>query len=836
MRLNLPVSSSEFTLPDGMVVVSKTDLKGVITYCNEAFVEASGRTREEIIGSPHNIVRHPDMPPEAFADLWKTIKANKPWQGIVKNRRKDGGFYWAVSNVTPLLEDGATIGYVAFRYKATQAQIDDASTAYQEIRRGAPELRIEEGNIIRAKNRLLHWLGAASIKTRLLAFMTVLLGTLIMIGIFNLYEISKANSRAVNGLAVASVQAYALDTARISESILRKQLHSWTDILLDSHDAASMAQSIKDFDQQGIEFEKKLVGQLKPIMQQMGMPTDSVDALVASHMQLVNSYHLALKSFDLHKPETSLIVAEIVEAGGDDLKVIAQIDKIIATIREAQLGGLGQLNDTLEKSYQSQNNRSIEILTAVALGGFFLSLWFIAGILKPVRRTGSHLDRVVQLQQQFLGKILALEENHDRMDEEQRIGSYIMGHITNARDTLDPLVRYFVKPAEHLSGDMLLASRTPAGVLHILLADAVGHGLTAAISVLPLSRIFYAMSEKGFHIAHIAEELNHQINSLMPADRFVAATLVAIDVRERVIEVWNGGNPAPLLVNKNGEVLRRWESNNLPIGILAKQDFTAEPEKFQYNEECQLCMFSDGLSEAKSPLGSSFGKDRITELLLHRAPEDRFDVLVAELESHLAGGLAHDDVTLAMINVPTYLAETAPISHVHAHVPQKGDNDWKILINLGAAELKYLDVVPLLTGIVEKICIDNECAAPLFVILSELFNNALDHGILQIDSRIKQGNDGFDKYLQLREERLSKLGCGEIEIEIEKVSVEEKQGVKIRVADSGNGFDYRAIQAVVKEQSGRDQHGRGIALLSSLVYKLEYIGNGNEVFAYYIFA
>jgi aerotaxis receptor len=149
MRLNLPVSNIEVTLPDGVVIVSKTDLKGVITYCNKAFVEISGRSREEIIGSPHNIVRHPDMPPEVFADLWKTIKSNKPWQGLVKNRRKDGSFYWAVSNITPLLASGKAIGYVAFRYKATPEQIESATEAYRQIREGSATLRIEEGNIVR---------------------------------------------------------------------------------------------------------------------------------------------------------------------------------------------------------------------------------------------------------------------------------------------------------------------------------------------------------------------------------------------------------------------------------------------------------------------------------------------------------------------------------------------------------------------------------------------------------------------------------------------------------------------------------------------------------------
>src|SRR5574340_1208437 len=144
-----------------------------------------------------------------------------------------------------------------------------------------------------------------------------------------------------------------------------------------------------------------------------------------------------------------------------------------------------------------------------------MSIWLIAGILKPIRRASLDLDRVVQLQQQFLEKILVLEEYHDRINEEQRIGSYIMGHITNIHGTLDPLIRHLIRPAEHLSGDILLAARTPDDVLHILLADAVGHGLVAAVNVLPLSQAFYDMTGNGFRIAQIAEEMNLKINRLI---------------------------------------------------------------------------------------------------------------------------------------------------------------------------------------------------------------------------------------------------------------------------------------------------------------------------------
>ncbi|HJV48805.1 MAG TPA: PAS domain-containing methyl-accepting chemotaxis protein [Geothrix sp.] len=138
MRVNQPITKVERLLQDGAYIVSMTDLRGVITYVNEEFIRVSGFTQEELIGQPQNLVRHPDMPPAAFEDLWRTIKAGRPWQGMVKNRCKNGDFYWVDANVTPLQERGQTVGYVSIRSKPTHAQIEEAERMYARARAGLP--------------------------------------------------------------------------------------------------------------------------------------------------------------------------------------------------------------------------------------------------------------------------------------------------------------------------------------------------------------------------------------------------------------------------------------------------------------------------------------------------------------------------------------------------------------------------------------------------------------------------------------------------------------------------------------------------------------------------
>ncbi|WP_353173496.1 methyl-accepting chemotaxis protein [Paracandidimonas soli] len=136
MRKNLPVTDHETVMRPDQYLISKTDKKGRITYANPAFVEVSGFSYEELIGQPHNLVRHPDMPPQAFGDLWQTLKSGEPWLGMVKNRRKDGGFYWVQASVAPIVEHGEITGYASVRVKPSEAQIRDAESFYARINAG----------------------------------------------------------------------------------------------------------------------------------------------------------------------------------------------------------------------------------------------------------------------------------------------------------------------------------------------------------------------------------------------------------------------------------------------------------------------------------------------------------------------------------------------------------------------------------------------------------------------------------------------------------------------------------------------------------------------------
>jgi len=133
MRTNLPVTQREYHFPETTLLVSTTDAQGRITHCNTAFAEVSGYTYDELMGQPHNLIRHPDMPPEAFADMWATIGRGRPWTGVVKNRRANGDHYWVEANVTPILDDGKPVGYMSVRFRPTREQVAAAEALYVRV-------------------------------------------------------------------------------------------------------------------------------------------------------------------------------------------------------------------------------------------------------------------------------------------------------------------------------------------------------------------------------------------------------------------------------------------------------------------------------------------------------------------------------------------------------------------------------------------------------------------------------------------------------------------------------------------------------------------------------
>lgn len=445
------------------------------------------------------------------------------------------------------------------------------------------------------------------------------------------------------------------------------------------------------------------------------------------------------------------------------------------------------------------------------------------------------MQRVAEMQRQLHDQADELSHYHDENEHEQSLAKRLMDHIVRADNDEQVGVQRWMMPAQRFSGDLLALASTPSGVLHAILADGTGHGLAAALSVMPVAEIFYNMTRNGFSVSRIVYELNSKAKQLLPTGRFVTVTLVAINYVEQTIEIWNCGNPPVFFVDLKGEVIRNWSSRHPALGILGNESFDDTTEVFHWRQPGRLYLCSDGFVEAQNTADEEFGVERMMQVLTTASADARFESLRAAVCAHLNGEAAHDDVSLLEIDCVSRKAESrvsVDTQEDRSNVLTQGFRQWNVRFRLSASELQSIDIVPLLIAWMEQVKIVPEQRGQIFLVLSELFTNALDHGVLELDSRIKELPDGFEEYMRVRTERLSTLRSGSVEIEIGPVEKAGKSFLKGRVKDSGRGFDHEAVMRVDITQS-LECFGRGIALVREFCENVTYLGNGNEVIVHY---
>lgn len=198
MKINMPVTNSEVMFDESDFMVTKTDLKGIIIYANQSFIKISGFSEAELVGASHNMVRHPDMPIEAFADMWQNLKAGKPWTAMVKNRTKSGDYYWVMANVAPIFSEGQIAGYLSARRKPSRQQVEVATVAYSRFKDGkAKGMSIVNGAVVKNnwRYRLKTKLHSFKVSHRLAAIISLaVVVTLLQAGV-GLYELSQSTKR-----------------------------------------------------------------------------------------------------------------------------------------------------------------------------------------------------------------------------------------------------------------------------------------------------------------------------------------------------------------------------------------------------------------------------------------------------------------------------------------------------------------------------------------------------------------------------------------------------------------------------------------------------------------
>lgn len=407
---------------------------------------------------------------------------------------------------------------------------------------------------------------------------------------------------------------------------------------------------------------------------------------------------------------------------------------------------------------------------------------------------------------------------------EQQAAKLIFDRIIRLGALDAPCIKYLMSPMSIFDGDVLLACRQPDGDLLVLLGDFTGHGLPAAIGIMPLAEIFYGMGAKGFGLEAILREVNARLKAVLPASVFCCATAVHINYGDRFYEVWNGGLPDGVIYNRRSHVLTRIPSAHVPLGVLPAAQFQYKPLMIEMEEGSEVYLWSDGIIEAQNRDGEMFGEERLLQLF-QPSETDMFGRITASLRDFTQTDSQSDDYSLVAV---TPGDDVLPLSrHNRVRWPAYSPGRWTMEYEIFAESMKTQDPVPLLMHMLMQMPGLSSHGSAIGTILSELYSNALEHGLLGLSSGLKQDAEGFKRYYQLRSERLHALADDvSIRVTIEVESMERGGLLRLRMKDSGPGFDFSAQGG---DGGVPTYYGRGLKLLASLCRRVEYFPPGNEV-------
>jgi CheY-like chemotaxis protein len=439
------------------------------------------------------------------------------------------------------------------------------------------------------------------------------------------------------------------------------------------------------------------------------------------------------------------------------------------------------------------------------------------------------LLRVQKYHSMVISQRDALAAVEESRRQELELSRKFFDHVFRADYLEVPGLKYMTQPMSLFNGDVLLASQMPNGSKMFMLGDFTGHGLPAALGSMLVVDIFTAMSEKGFQINEIVFELNRKLKEALPSGHFLSACLINVNMQNSMLSVWNGGMPDVLVTGDEPTINMRFPSTKVPLGILSNDELDTAPSVMTISPGDRIYAFSDGVLEACNSDDEMFGSARVEECINSTREADLvFQNIEAELKAFCKDTSPTDDVSLIEItqqlnhDTEFFLSRKQPANNRNI------TSGWRVKIDLGPNILRITDPIPAMVQYVARLCGMEECNQLLYTISTELFSNALEHGLLGLQSSLKSTPDGFAEYYFLRKAGLESLEGGGISFSFQNDSDHGGNLVKIEVSDTGPGFSFDNLNQTPQDENVQ-YHGRGIRLLRSLCKEVNYVGNGNKV-------
>ncbi|WP_412971458.1 SpoIIE family protein phosphatase [Glaciecola sp. MF2-115] len=421
---------------------------------------------------------------------------------------------------------------------------------------------------------------------------------------------------------------------------------------------------------------------------------------------------------------------------------------------------------------------------------------------------------------EIIRKTIRLEKLINQQEQEEKLARYVYEHVASLEETETECVDTYIQSSSSFNGDVFICDTAPNGNRFMILADATGHGLAAAISVLPLVATIRAMIRKGLTLAHIVHEANKKLNKELPDDKFVALIGVEVNFNKQRLQLFNGGMPDVISL-RTDKSLELHSSTSMALGILDPEDFDPAIVTLETGPIRNLFFYSDGLIEQPNPSGEVFGMSRLLALFKRY---DYQDSLVAEIireftEFNDSGELL-DDLSMCDLQVEALMEK-----HLNEKKKVVRINEGKITatLEIEGPLIASTDIVGCLDSIMRSADMVGDLRQRAFTVFSELISNGLDHGILDLDSKLKTEVDGFAEYFQLKEERLENIGKEE-KLSMKFAYSPETSEIDFEIVDSGKGFDLNKA----KDTDDNALSGRGRDLINKLCKSVDIVAPGNK--------
>jgi serine phosphatase RsbU (regulator of sigma subunit) len=417
---------------------------------------------------------------------------------------------------------------------------------------------------------------------------------------------------------------------------------------------------------------------------------------------------------------------------------------------------------------------------------------------------------------------------------EQVVGKQILSAALSARNITVDGVEILSRSAAIFCGDLVLSARKPNGGLHILLADFTGHGLSAAIGILPVADMFSVMTEKGFEPEKILENINTKLHTLLPTGMFMAACMLKIDSRICNASVWNCGLPdVYLLDHAMGKIKRRAKSTHIPLGIHPEIDGRLKCDFFDIKSGDQLIMHTDGLTDVVDSAGVMFGVSRLEQVMEEALSADKvFVEIVNEFDKFCVHQELSDDATL--VSIPCGI-NLLPSSSGEAPSRIQFDSgvkaDWGLKIELSGQNLRDVNPVQIILDqyrMLGDLIVNIE---KLQTILSELYDNALYHGMLGSSSTCGLSVASGAGLCSISNNVFDGLQDCYIRIELQRIMHHGNPSLLVLMEDCGSGFDHVSLLSDMKKESKKvwGAGKSGISMIMDSCHSLHYHGKGNKV-------